>query len=76
MNTGSGLKMLNFLTTMHKDEDCMHFLRALAELMVKRVLHVWPPIQEVKITSASYCRRSVQLCIHLFTYSTGKPNTV
>jgi len=30
MNTGSGLKMesLNFLTTMHKNEVCMHFFWA------------------------------------------------
>jgi hypothetical protein len=49
MNTGSGLKMEspNFLTTMHKDEAGMHFLSALVEQMVKRVLHVWPHIREV-----------------------------
>jgi len=41
------MEPLNFLTTMHKDEVCMHFRSALAEQMVKRVLHVWPLIQEV-----------------------------
>jgi len=41
------MESLNFLTTMHKDEVCMHFLSALVEQIVKRVFNVWRHIQEV-----------------------------
>jgi hypothetical protein len=56
-NTISGLKMesLNLLTTMHKDEVCMHFR---CRVKVKRVLYVWPPTQE----AVHFCSTFPLLC--------------
>ena len=69
MNTGSGLKTepLNFLTTMHKDEVCMHFRSALAEQMVKRVLRVCLCFTFPLFRATRH---------YLGTCSTGIPNTV